>query len=182
MFIDRREIRLTNVSVNRPAVLFILATTLSLGIGMLPLIPGAGQASKFAQFGGWLLYTFSVGALLMVGNLVHDVRWLKAYTWVFLLLGGIFLVACWRYGVNGAAQIFFRLGISTGIFWTMLAVVGLGQCLSNKDLAWKWRIFAGAVSLFGLAFGWMRGKEWIAGWLPAVIAVGVMLLRGLQLT
>ena len=143
---------------------------------MLPWLPGAEHASTFAQIGGWLLYAFPVGGFLLVGNLVKHVHWLKAYTWIFLILGGIFTIVCWRYGVDGAAEIFFHYGISSGIFWTMLAVVGFGQALSNKDLAWKWRLLACAISISGLAFGWMRGKEWIAGWLPAVIAVFVMIL------
>jgi hypothetical protein len=175
MLVIKKEIHLLYSPVNRPAVLFLVATTISLLIGMLPWIPGADQASTFAQLGGWLLYTFPVAGFLMAGNLVQDVRWLKAYTWIFLVLGGIFTVVCWRFGVDGAANIFFQYGISTSIFWTMLAVVGLGQAISNKDLAMKWRLIAGAISILAIAFGWIRGKEWIAGWLPAVIAVGVMI-------
>jgi hypothetical protein len=175
MLVVKKEIHLRDSTINTPVILFLLATTISLVIGMLPWIPGANQASKFAQIGGWVLYAFPVAGFLMVGNLVKSIRWLKIYTWFFLILGGIFLVVSLRYGVGIAADIFFQNGISTGTFWTMLAVVGLGQAFSNNDLNWKWRFLASVISITGLAFGWLRGKEWIAGWLPAVIAVGVMI-------
>jgi O-antigen ligase len=175
MLVLKKEIRLLPSPVNTPVLLFILTTSFSLLIGNLPLIPNVAKAGIASQVGAWLLYTFSVGSLLLVGNNVRDIRWLKFFTWTFLILGSIYLAFCWRYGIWGANWRFFQEGISTSIFWIMLAALGFGQALCNDDLPWHWRVLAGGICVAGLAFGWIRGKGWISGWLPPLIAVWIII-------
>ncbi len=174
MFVLEKHLRLVPSPVNAPVLFFIICVTLSLFIGNLPLVGGGQQSSIPAQIGGWLLYAFSAGSILLVGNNIREVRWLKWFFWIFLALGAVYLMYCWRYGISGANWRFFKEGISGAVFWTMLAAIGFGQALCNRDLAWRWRILAAAVTVVSLAFGWIRGKEWLAGWLPPVIALYII--------
>jgi len=176
MIILKRDVRLIPSPINTPAVLFLFSVSISLIVGFFPLIPSATEkASLFAQIGGWLLYTFSVGSLLLVGNFLRDIRWLKTMTWIFLILGGVYTGLVLPFGLYRVNAAFFGEGISTSIFWTLLAVIGFGQAFSNRDLPLAWRLVAGGISMSGLVFGWVRGREWIAGWLPPVIAVYIFL-------
>jgi O-antigen ligase len=175
MLVFQKNVRLLDTPLNLPVLIFISSVTISLVIGNFILMPGRVPASLPAQIGGWLMFTFSAGSILLVSNHVHNVRWLKIWLWVFLLLGAIYLVVCWRYGIHGANERFFREGISGAVFWTLLIAIGTGQALFNKDLNWSFRLMAGSIAIAGLAFGWIRGKEWLAGWLPPLIAVWIML-------
>jgi hypothetical protein len=172
MIVFQKDVRLAASRVNTPALLFILAATISLLIGNTPLIIKAThQASLPAQLGGWMIMIFSVTMLLLVANSLRSIRWLQAFVWSFLAFGGVYTLFCIQYGIYGANQLFFQEGISGGVFWIFLAVLGMGQFLFNRQLAWHWRLLAAGISVTGLAFGWLRGKEWLSGWLPPLMGV-----------
>lgn len=171
MLVVEKNIRLAASPVNLPAVVFLISTTVSLLIGNLPLVNRGYPSSLPAQLGGWLLYAFSAGGMLLVGSHLTSARWLKWFLWLFFALGSVYLAFAWRYGVEGANWRFFQEGISGAVFWTMLAAIGAGQAVCNRQLSMRWRLLAAAVTLASLAFGWIRGKGWLAGWLPPLFAV-----------
>ena len=175
MLVFQKDVRLAASRLNIPALSFILASTISLVFGNTPLILQETQkASLPAQLGGWMILVFSIGMLLLVANSLYSTRWLKAFVWSFLAFGGIYTFFCIRYGILRANQLFFREGISSAVFWIFLAVLGFGQLLFNKELSLKWRLLAAGISVAGLVFGWVRGKEWLSGWLPPLIGVYIL--------
>jgi O-antigen ligase len=174
MFLFQKDVRLAATRLNTPVLLFILATTVSLAFGNTPLILLATQkASVPAQLGGWMILVFSIGMLLLGANSLHF-TWLKAFVWSFLAFGAVYTFFCILYSDAGANQLFFQEGISSAIFWIFLAVLGFGQLFFNKELSLKWRLLAVGISVAGLVFGWVRGKEWLAGWLPPLIGVYIL--------
>jgi O-antigen ligase len=176
MILFQKEVRLTVSRLNLPVILFISAATVSLLFGNTPIFLTASQhASLPAQLGGWMILVFSIGMLLLVANSVRSTVWLKAFVWSFLGFGAVYLFFCIRYGIWGANQRFFQGGISGSVFWIFLAVLGMGQFLFNRELSLGWRLLAAGISVTGLAFGWLRGKEWLAGWLPPLIGVYILI-------
>ena len=176
MLVLEKDLRLVPSRLNLPVILFILATTLSLLFGNSPLVLHATErASLPAQLGGWSLYVLSVGMVLLVGNAVRDIRWLRILTWTFLGFGAGYTAIVLAYGKIKVTEAFFKDGISTSIFWSLLAALSFGQLLFNRDLTYKSRVVLGLITLSGLYFGWVGGKEWIAGWLPPLIAIYLLL-------
>jgi O-antigen ligase len=171
MTVFKREVRLLASPLNLPVLLFILFSALSLVLGNSPLLLLATErASLPAQIGAWLIYTLSIGSLLLVTNIFLEIRWLKAWTWLFLGFGIVFLTILWSIGRYRTEEI-FNQGIRTGVFWILLAAVGFSQFLFNHQLPMRWRLLCGGASIGCLIFTWTSGKGWIAGWLPPLMAV-----------
>ena len=176
MAVEKREIRLVPSRVNIPALMFIFATVLSLIAGNINWIPFSPEtASLSAQLGAWLLYTLSVCMLLMVGNTTYNVRWLRYLTWIYLALGGIYIIG---YSIpNGWFILKYFVGSSGGsVMWVWIAALAFGQVLGNHQLSFKWRITLGLLVLLEIYAGWFQGhKEWVSGWLPPLVAIFVIL-------
>ena len=174
MFVYQKEVRLVPSRINPPALLFITVTIISLIVGNLDLIPLATQrASLPAQLGGWMLYALSIGMLLLVGNQINDLGWLRTLTWVYLALGAVVLI-------DKIVPLYYRINIpspkgSTGsVFWTFLIALAYGQLIINRKLNYKWRLLLGVLIVTTLYYGWFINREWVSGWLPPIIAIIVI--------
>jgi hypothetical protein len=62
------------------------------------------------------------------------------------------------------------------LFWTWLAAVSFAQALYNRGLPWKVRGFALSVTALVFFHGLYQARDWASGWLPPLIAVGVIAL------
>jgi hypothetical protein len=89
MLVRQRKIQLVPSRTTLPLIVFIIISILSFGLGQLPWYPFARQAPLNAQLGGFAIFVPSAGAFLLVANGLQDLNWLKAFTWVFLFLGGL---------------------------------------------------------------------------------------------
>jgi hypothetical protein len=177
MVVIDRSIRLHPSKVNPPALLFILATTLSLVLGNANWFLWADRKASFpAQIGGWMLYTFPIGILLLTGYCIKNLQTMKRMVWLFLLLGGVLILS--RVPEAGYEPIlkFFAAYSNTAMFCVWLAALAFGQMLFNQSLAWKWRILLGILVAALLATNWMYGrKEWVSGWLPPLVAIFIVI-------
>lgn len=172
MVIVERNVRLVHSRVNAPALAFSLAVTISLIGGNISWLPFAQErASLFAQLGAWLLYTLPMGLLLLVGNSIRNLRWLRSLTWIFLVLGGIYVVSIII--PNGSILIHYYSDRSVeAMLWNWLAALAFGQVLFNKNLSYMWRILLGILVVFECYAGWFHGRqEWVSGWLPPLVAI-----------
>lgn len=176
MVVVERQIRLLPSRLNAPALAFILAVTVSLVAGNLPWIPAAPPgASLPAQLGGWLLYTFPMGLMLMVGNRIRDLRWLRALVWQFILFGGIVVLGeLIPYGYLIFQN--FARGSLDAMLWNWLAALAAGQALLNHELSTRRRIFLLLLVVAQLVARWIYGRqEWVSGWLPPLVAILVII-------
>lgn len=174
MIAIEKAVRLAPSRVNTPALAFIVAVTVSLIAGGVRWIPFGEGASLVAQLGGWALYVFPLGLFLLVGSQIGDLRWLRVLTWLFLVLGGLYIVGRvvpWLGRVTGR---FFIVKSTGSMFWTWLVALAFGQALLNRDLRPRWRGILGLLAATTLGVGWFQAKSWVSGWLPPLIAVVVI--------
>jgi O-antigen ligase len=172
MVVLNKNVSLAPSQVNLPALIFIVAITLSTVAGNVNWNPWITEkASLPAQAGGWMLYALSIGLMLLVGNRLRELRWLQSMTWLFLGLG-------WLYFLTFFVPVgsIFTASSTGAMFWIWMAALAFGQLLFNHEIQRKWR-FAIALMLvvqLVVSLAWGR-KEWLSGWVPALIACGVIL-------
>lgn len=174
MILFEHQVRLIPSRVNLPALAFIAATTLSLVAGSIRWVWQAEEAASLpAQVGGWMLYVFPILLLLLIGNLVKDISWLKAMVVIFLCMGFI-LIASYLPGFPKSLGSFIVGAAITSIFRTWVAALALGQALSNNELPRWVRVVLGLMAFFMVYIGWVFSREWISGWLPPIIAIAMI--------
>src|SRR5690554_3145215 len=161
MLVLEREVRFFPSRTTTPALLFALATTVSLFAGNIRWVILASEgASLAAQLGAWALYVFPMGIFLLVGNRIHDVSQLRQLTCLFLGWASSYIVVR-LFELNFIRDAVFVSVRSLGsVFWIFLVAMAAGQCLYNHDLKLRWRIAMGVLVLATLfvnirqSFGW----------------------------
>jgi O-antigen ligase len=172
MVINEKRVHIVSSQINMPALLFIASVTLSLVAGNINwIIQGTMRASTAAQLGGWMLYVFPAALMLFTMNQVKEIKALR--TIVYLFLGGSMLYAL-SFVATPLSRVFTTGGFSA-MFWLWAPVLALGQTIFNEDLSWKKRAGFGLIGLIIIAISWSFGRqEWVSGWLPALVAIIVM--------
>src|SRR5579859_1932326 len=140
-----RAIQIAPSSTTLPLVGFILTATISFIVGYLPWNVFAQLAPLRAQLGAWGIFIFSALAFWLAANRIRTLVWLKRLVWLFLLLGGIYIVSR-LFGTPGSlVGRFFTFGSVGSLFWVWVVVLAAGQALFNHDLAWRWRLATGGL-------------------------------------
>lgn len=156
----------------RAALAFGTVSLLSFLSGLYPWFPGEG-APLGAQLGGLALFLLSVGLFLAVGHQLRSLHQLKWLTWLFLGAGA---VSC--------TDDFFWIGLvnrwtrpeSLGsLFWTWLAAMSFSQAALNRTLSTIARLSLICLPAMVLYRGVIFNRDWASGWLPPLIAIGVIL-------
>jgi O-antigen ligase len=175
LVIDKR-LRLAPSPANVPALLFTGACMLAWLTSFLPWLPMATtKASLPAQMGAFLLYALSIGGFLLAGNTLDSLRLIKIFTWTYLAFATIYLLATVISRNYAFVSKWFVDGqFGQSVFWTLLTALAAGQGLFNRGL--KWPLRAGLLAVAGLTIGYtmIYRSTWISGWLPAMIALGVL--------
>ena len=154
-----------------PLALLIVVAILALVAGIQPWLPFASTASLASQLGGLSLFILSAGAFMLTAYRIDDLRWLEAMTWAFVAAGAI-LVASRLVGPLGQlTNRFFQSGSDGSMFWIWLAAMSFGQALLNQKLRPLWRLTLLGVTLGSTYWGIVLARDWISGWLPALIAI-----------
>jgi hypothetical protein len=156
---------------------FVSIAVLSFVVGQYPWFP-TDAAPMRAQLGGLAVFLLSGGLFLAVGHQIRSVRRLERLTWLFIGAGGVFVVTDLVAALTGLSPLAGLIdpGSAGSMFWTWLAAMSFSQGLCNKDLGPSGRVFALAVGTLGLARGMLLAFSWASGWLPPMIALGVILL------
>lgn len=179
MLVYERKIRLAASRTVAPLVVFMIVSILAFISGQLPWFVYAQQASIAAQAGGLALFLLSAGAILLMANQVRDLRWLQVMTWVFLLLGGIYVAGQLLPGMRGFVERLLHRGIYTSsIFWLWLVVLSFSQAFFNRDLHKGWRLALVVLTAGALYISMIRLSSWASGWVPAVAALAVIVWFG----
>jgi hypothetical protein len=171
MMVVERRLALKPSLANLPALGFMLVTLVSLVWGNALIDPSVTVPSNFifVQLGAASVMVVSPAITLMVGNLITSERQLKLMVGIMLLIGFI-----------GLAENFLNVNLLTvigGLTSAWVVALAFGLALFNDQIKrpWKWLLFA----LVGMWFLWnlILNINWYAGWLPGLVAVGVISFR-----
>jgi O-antigen ligase len=108
--------------------------------------------------------------------LIKNTRWLKIIVWVFVLLGALYIISLLPvFNRLSRFNIFVPRSVES-MYWTWLTAIVFGQLIFNKELHIRYRIALGLLLIAIFATGLSASRrEWTSGWLPPLIAVGVIL-------
>ncbi len=96
---------------------------------------------------------------------------LKWISWLFIALGGAYLVVAAIPPLHPAQDFVFPRGSTGSLFWIWLVALAFGQGAFNRDLASFWRIVLIAIAGSALVYGLTVTFHWASGWLPPLIAI-----------
>lgn len=174
--IRRREMHFVTSRVNRPLLLFLVTSILSLAIGITTWDPAVPRAASFTvvQLAQWAIFAFSATAMWLTANLIQDTVWLRRLTFSFLGLGGV--LAIWR--VSPARSLLVgsvgTIGLETSTFWMVLTALAGGQLLFNRELSRGWRVLLGATLIAAALFVFTERRETVANWVGVTAVGGVL--------
>lgn len=174
--VRRRDLRFVPSRVNRPLLLFLGASLLSLLIGRAtwdPLVPVKGNF-LLVQLAQWAIFAFSALALWLTANLVKDERRLWQLTAFFLLVGGGLAVLRQLPGLGGLTGRFTTIAFVRAPFWVLLAGLAAGQLLFNRQLSLPWRLFLSAVLAAVLYYAFSEQREAASNWVGVAAVAGVL--------
>ncbi len=181
MFIVKKKFEFVNSRVLRPAVYFMVISVIAFGVGQIRWFSFANQAPFNAQVGGFAIYFFLVGTMIMTANIVRDIRWLKAFLWVFIGLGSVYILLRLA-NIQGLDKIFARGASVNSMFWVWLVALPAGQAIFNEELKFKHRLVLFAILAATFYVG-LQNFDWKSGWVPPAVSLGVLLaLRFKKLT
>ena len=92
MVVRKRQIKLLESPTTKPIITLVIVSILSFGIGQLPWFRFAQHAPIGAQLAGLAIFLLSAGIFFVTAHQVRDIRWLMYITWLFLVLGGVFIL------------------------------------------------------------------------------------------
>lgn len=168
MLVVQKRFTLVKSPTNLPLLGFILVSVISWGWSVVFRDPQVviWDTFPFVQLASTLVMILLPGALLFVGNFARDKRMLVAMT-ILMIIGG---------AIGVAGQFLGRNFVNAGglmAMWTMALTVAL--ILFSKTLPlWLKAVLAGIAGAWVL-YSFILNISWVAGWLPGLLAVAVML-------
>lgn len=175
MAVRRRQIMLFASPMTRPLLVMVAAAALAFVAGQLAWFPTAPHAPLDSQLGGLAIYVLSAGAFLLTAHQFEDLRWLARLTWAFLALGALFIAGWLLPGVDRLTRPLFQFGATANaMLWLWIVTLALSQALFNEKLARPARAALLGLTLATLFVAFVINGEWKSGYLPAFVAVGVL--------
>jgi len=175
--VRKRQVRIVSSPVNRPLLLFLGASLLSLLIGIATWDPMVPRSSNFTlvQLAQWAIFAFSAGAFWLTANLATQEKWLRRMTWSFLLVGGAVAVGRQLPGAASLLNKVTTFAFDRAPFWALLASLAGGQLLFNRSLhrLARWALAAEMLSAFVYAF--IDQQEAVSNWVSLGVTVAVLL-------
>lgn len=161
---------------NRPLLLFLAASLLSLLIGRATWDPMIPLAANFllVQLGQWAIIAFSALAFWLMANLVKDERSLRNLSMVFLLLGGGLAILRLVPEAGGLLERFVTAALGRAPFWVLLVVLAGGQLLFNRELTAPRGAFLVAVLGAALVYAFVDQRDATSNWVGIGAALGVL--------
>lgn len=172
MLVVKREFRLNKSRLIFPVLVFFVISVLAFGMGQIPWYVFARQAPFPAQLGGFIIFTFSIGTLLLSAHFIRDLHWLKIIVWVFIGLGFFFVI---NKLFKTSLLYLFHSDFFGSMFWTWLVALSLGQAVFNSQLRPTIRGMLIGIVLITLYTALFNSYDWKSGWLPPLVSVAIIL-------
>jgi hypothetical protein len=178
----RRDARLLPSAALAPLLTFGAVSVLAFLVGLQPWVSFGQTAPLATQAGGLALVLLSFAALLLTAHRIRDERWLQALTWLFLTIGGLFMLTRLTAVQGVLPQIgsfrpdrLFALASDGAMFWLWIVALSFSQALVNRTLRMGWRVLLFGLGSLTVYLG-MRNSLWNSGWTPALVALGVIVM------
>ncbi len=167
MIIRQRNIYVNDPATALPILVFIIGCIISFGIGQLTWYPLARHAPLDTQLGGMAIYILSPLVLLAFGNLIRDVRWLKAFTWTFLVIGAVYILARLVPMVASYGRLIYQNGATvSSVFWIWLLMIPLSQVMYNNKLIKAHRLALIVMVIAVVFVAVVMSFDWKSGFIP----------------
>jgi hypothetical protein len=174
MFVVKRRFDFVRSRVIRPAVFFMLVSVIAFAMGQISWFSFANQAPLDAQIGGFAIYFFLVACMIMTANTLHDIRWLRAFAWLFTGLGTIYVLG--RIVKLEAIDSIYAQGVyANSMFWTWLVAIPLSQAIFNNELKIRSRLLLFGIVAAAFYVALVQQNDWKSGWVPPAVVVGALL-------
>jgi O-antigen ligase len=174
MFIVQRNFVLIRSRVMIPIITFLVIAILAFGMGQIPWFVFARQAPITAQVGGFAIFIFSIGGMLLSAHLIKDTRWLKNVVWAFLILAGIY-VASRVLRLSPISRLYNAGYVAQSMSWTWLIALAFSQLIYNNKLTNRTKGMLVALVILTFYVGVFQDFDWKSGWVPALLAVLILL-------
>jgi hypothetical protein len=166
MFVRQQRIAITPFRPLIPFFMLIVVGLLSLLTAQFPYYP-VDPAPIDAQVGGLLIIVVAFFVFLMAAQQITSIFWLKAITFTFLGISGLYLALLFVPGTDRLQNLLVNQRLLVhSMFWTWLAALAFAQAIFNKQLALYWRgalLFVAAAVMYQ---GLVQSTDWVSGWLP----------------
>jgi hypothetical protein len=174
------QVVLTRSPIDRSRVIyasmgFAGTALVSFAAGQFPYFPnGAPLPAQIVQLG---LILLSILLFLSVGHQFKTLRDLKYLTAVMIAAGLVAaVVISVPYLANTIGDSTTRTSSIGSLFWTWLLAMSLSQALLNRDLSAITRTILLGIAALVLFHGLVQVRSWASGWLPPLMALGVIAL------
>lgn len=172
--VRQRQVRLATTQSIVPLLGLVLAAICSFAFGQLPWLLFVERAPLTAQLAGLGIFGLSAVAFLLVAHQIRRQIWLERLTWLFLILGAVYIIGR---TIPFFGDLIFRIyqrGVDGSIFWIWLVALAAGQALFNNRLRLRWRLTLSILVVITFYVAWAESRDWASGWFPALIAFGVI--------
>jgi len=131
-----------------------------------------------AQIGGLAAFIFSIGVFLLAANLIDDEVWLRRIVWVFIALCGFYILGRITPFTGRFIRPLFQYGVDSSSLWIWLVAMTSSQVLCNPQLSrrLRWVLVGILAATIYVSFGLFY--DWKSGWLPAMVALFVIIWIG----
>jgi O-antigen ligase len=163
-----------------PSFLLAISVLFSFGIGQLPWFPIPG-ATINSQIGGMAIFLLSVALIFVAAHQIKSLVWLERLTWVFVFSAAYYLffshvIPAVAPSLTPMTRNMFSQGMSGSLFWVWTFAIAFSQALCNNRLKWYNRMLLFTIVAVAFYFRMIVTREWSSGWVPAVVAVIVIVL------
>lgn len=173
MLVIQKRFNFIKSQVFLPIMIMLAISVIAFGMGQIPWFVFANQAPLDAQAGGFAIFILSLGCTLVTAHLFQNIRWLKIIVWGYIALSAIYVLG--RLVELPLGQI-YQIGLVSGsMFWTWLVVFAFAQAFYNNNLKLSVRVLLYSVVLMTMFVAYVRGNDWKSGWVPAAVAIAVMI-------
>ncbi len=173
MFITKRRFEFIRSGPIRPTLYFMIVCIAALLMGQVLWYVTSVQAPLDTQLGGFAIYFFSLGVLVMTGNIIKDIRWLKAFVWLFVGLGAFYVVAR-ALNISLIDNYYTRGFTANSMLWVWLVAIPLGQVIYNQELTRRQRAALFFVVFITMYVAIVQSRDWKSGWVPSLIVIAVL--------
>jgi hypothetical protein len=175
MLVRKRRIHFVPSRTNPPLVALVIVSILAFGIGQLTWFFYARQAPILSQLGGLAVFLLSFGAFIFSANVIKSIKWLKRLTWLFIIVGTIFVLSRLIPIIGTSISDLLPSGATGSLFWLWMIAIAFSQLLINRDLSITWRILLLGLIVATLYVVLVLGYGWKSGWIPPLAAIGVII-------
>ncbi len=167
--IFRRELHILRSPVTFPLVGFVAVNSIAFLWSRATIDPRIVVPSTFVrvQMAALMVIVLSAVILLITG-MVWKRRWFAIYVGILFAIGAVHAALLFMHGPDNLAN---GRGL-IAMWWVCLAA---SQALINTRLAWWARLGLGLASACWL-YQLLVVIDWLSGWLPALVALFVVLL------